>query len=83
MADMDQKNHNISLGSQVTKALDEYFLQLGEARPSKLYEMVIAEVEKPLIDFVLKHTKSNKSEAAEILGITRGTLYKKIDLYKL
>jgi Fis family transcriptional regulator, factor for inversion stimulation protein len=80
---MTQKIKNVPLSSQVIQALEEYFTHLGDSKPSQLYDLVIAEVEKPLIDFVLRHTKNNKSEAAEILGITRGTLYKKIDIYKL
>jgi Fis family transcriptional regulator, factor for inversion stimulation protein len=80
---MTQKNQNIPLSAQVSQALEEYFMHLGDSKPMKLYDLVISEVEKPLIDFVLKHTKNNKSEAAEILGITRGTLYKKISAYNL
>jgi Fis family transcriptional regulator len=80
---MTQEIKTLPLSSQVTKALEEYFAHLGDCKPTKLYDLVIAEVERPLIAFVLQHTQDNKSEAAKVLGITRGTLYKKIDLYKL
>ena len=40
--------------------------------------MVIAEVEKPLLEVVLKRTGGNQLRAARILGINRNTLRKKI-----
>ena len=79
----NQRIKNVPLGSQVLQALEDYFAHLDGYKPTKLYDLVMTEVEKPLINFVLKYAKNNKSEAAAILGITRGTLYKKIDLYKL
>ena len=45
--------------------------------------MVISEVEKPLIQMVLKLTNGNQSKAALILGISRGTLRKKMAIYEL
>ena len=48
-----------------------------------LYQLVIGEVEKPLFKAVLRYTNGNQSEAAEILGINRGTLRKKLKQYGL
>ena len=45
--------------------------------PDNLYEEVMKEVEKPLIEAVLDHTNGNVTKAAEILGISRQTLRKK------
>ena len=45
--------------------------------------MFIVEVEKPLLEIVMRHVKSNQCKAAEILGINRNTLRKKLKLYKL
>ena len=45
--------------------------------------MVVAEVEKPLLEVVLKRTGGNQLRAARILGINRNTLRKKLDLYGL
>jgi Fis family transcriptional regulator len=43
--------------------------------------MVINCVEKPLIETVLQHAEGNQSRAAELLGINRNTLRKKIQQY--
>jgi Fis family transcriptional regulator len=40
--------------------------------------MVLAEVEKPLIETVMNHTAGNQTHAADILGLSRGTLRKKL-----
>ena len=45
--------------------------------------LVIGEVEKPLFRAILDYADGNQSEAAEILGINRGTLRKKLIAYKL
>ncbi len=65
------------------QSLQEYFDQLDGQTPANLYSMVLAEVEKPLIEMVLQLTKGNQSKAAIILGISRGTLRKKMAQYKL
>jgi Fis family transcriptional regulator len=45
--------------------------------------MVLSEVEKPLLEVVMHHANSNQCQAAEILGINRNTLRKKLKLYKI
>lgn len=66
------------LCQQVTQAMKAYFDQLDGQEVTNLHSLVISEVEKPLLKAVLEHTKSNQSKAAKILGISRGTLRKKI-----
>jgi Fis family transcriptional regulator len=65
------------------EALCTYFTHLNGHKPGDLYQLVLGEVEKPLFSAVLKYTNGNQSEAAEILGINRGTLRKKLKSYKL
>lgn len=72
-----------TLANQVTRALDSYFAQLDGSEVVDLHALVISEVEKPLLQAVLKHTKSNQSKAAKVLGLSRGTLRKKLATYKL
>lgn len=76
-------NTTQSLGQSVRQALQQYFTQLDGVTPANLYNMVIAEVEKPLIEMVLKLTNGNQSKAALVLGISRGTLRKKMAIYQL
>jgi Fis family transcriptional regulator len=74
---------NKLLSSLTDECLNSYFENLNGHKPGDLYQLVIGEVEKPLFRAVLTYTKGNQSEAAEILGINRGTLRKKLKDYKL
>jgi Fis family transcriptional regulator len=71
------------LSSLTDECLHSYFANLNGHKPGDLYQLVMGEVEKPLFRAVLVYTKGNQSEAAEILGINRGTLRKKLKAYKL
>lgn len=73
----------IILCEYVRAAVDQYFEHINGHPACNLYEFVIAEVEKPLIETVLKHVGHNQSKAAKALGISRSTLRKKIDRYGL
>ena len=67
----------------VRMALDAYLAQLDGDDPSDLYRLVLNEVEAPMLESVLTHTGGNQTRAAEVLGINRGTLRKKLRLYGL
>ncbi len=64
-------------------ALNQYFENLNGDRPGDLYDLVIGEVERPLLKVVMDYTDGNQSQAAGILGINRGTLRKKLKTYSL
>ncbi len=74
---------NRPLRDHAEEALQKYFGDLNGHRPGDLYELVLGEVEEPLFKTVLEHTKGNQSVAAEILGINRATLRKKLRHYQL
>jgi Fis family transcriptional regulator len=76
-------NDSLSLQESVNQALQQYIMNLDGQTPANLYSLVLAEVEKPLIEMVLKLTNANQSKAAIILGISRGTLRKKMAIYNL
>lgn len=67
----------------VRDALSRYFRQLDGHDTCDLFELVISEVEAPLLEAVLEHTRGNMTRAAAILGINRGTLRKKLKQYNL
>jgi Fis family transcriptional regulator, factor for inversion stimulation protein len=68
----------------VRKAVGEYFTDLDGEDPScAVYDMVINCVEKPLIETVLHHAGGNQTRAAELLGMNRNTLRKKIQTHKI
>ena len=67
----------------VRRAVEQYFHLLGDHQTSGLYQMVLAEVEAPLLQAVMRQTGNNQSRAADLLGINRTTLRKKLRTYKL
>ncbi|MEK6731884.1 MAG: DNA-binding transcriptional regulator Fis [Pseudomonadota bacterium] len=71
------------LRNSVRDSLNHYFGQLGDTIINNLYEMVLAEVEAPLLELVIQYTKGNQSKAAILLGLSRGTLRKKLKIYGL
>lgn len=71
------------LNGCVRKALDKYFADLDGHAPGELYQLMLGEVEKPLLEKVIQHTQGNQTKASEILGINRGTLRKKLKQYGL
>jgi Fis family transcriptional regulator len=65
----------------VRRTLDGYFRDLDGERPQAIYDMVIGCVEKPLIEVVLSRVGGNQTQAAELLGMNRNTLRKKIKVH--
>jgi Fis family transcriptional regulator len=64
-------------------AMNNYFENLDGQSVSEVYEMVLSEVEPPLLEAVLSHTRYNQTKASQVLGLNRGTLRKKLKLYGL
>ncbi|MDS4015718.1 MAG: helix-turn-helix domain-containing protein [Candidatus Accumulibacter sp.] len=62
----------------VRAALQTYFQQLDGEKPAAVYAMVLRSVERPMLEVVLEMTGGNQTLAAEILGINRNTLRKKL-----
>ena len=67
----------------VRKSLERYFKDLDGERPRTVYEMVLKNVEKPMIEVVLDYADGNQTLAARWLGINRNTLRKKIEQLKI
>ncbi|MFA5824408.1 MAG: helix-turn-helix domain-containing protein [Gallionellaceae bacterium] len=68
----------------VRKAVGDYFTDLdGEEPLCAVYDMVMGCVEKPLLESVLHHAGGNQTRAAELLGLNRNTLRKKIQTHKI
>ena len=72
-----------SIEDVVRKSLDKYFKDLGEQQPTNVYDMVVLTVEKPIFEAVMARADGNQSQAAEILGINRNTLRKKLQQHGL
>jgi DNA-binding protein Fis len=71
------------LAFHVKQALERYFAELDGQPPHELYELVLCEVERPLLEVVMHYTRGNLSKAAQYLGLNRATLRKKLEKYKI
>ncbi|MBI2294850.1 MAG: Fis family transcriptional regulator [Betaproteobacteria bacterium] len=69
------------MARMVRKAIDGYFRDLDGEKPCRVYNMVINCVEKPLLENVLHRVRGNQTHAANMLGINRNTLRKKIKVH--
>lgn len=69
------------LRESVRGAVDGYLRNLDGHRLNDLYELVLAEVEKPMLETVMQHVGGNQTHAARVLGVSRGTLRKKLQKY--
>ena len=75
--------YKLPLNKCVREAVEDYFKHLEGHKTNNLYALVLKEIEAPLFKAVMHYTKNNQSIAAAILGISRGTLRKKLKQYKL
>lgn len=67
----------------VLQALDDYFHHLDGQEPMDLYSLVVEEVEAILLEVAFKYTAGNQTRAANILGLSRVTLRKKLQQYQI
>ena len=73
----------IPLRQHVQNTISRYLQDMGNTAPENLYQMLLAEIEPPLIEEILKCTGGNQSRAAGMLGITRNTLRTKMQRYSI
>lgn len=67
----------------VRESLERYFSDLGDSEPHDILAMVIRYVERPVLEIALEKANGNQSRAAEMLGITRSTLRKKLQAHDI
>ena len=71
------------LSESVRDAMERYFNDLDGHDPGGLYELVLALVERPLLEIVMKNARGNISRAAQVLGVNRATLRNRLKKYDL
>ncbi len=76
-------NAHEPLRVHVERVVRQYFALLGDEMPTDLYELILKEMERPLLSVVLEQTRGNQTKCAQILGLNRGTLRKKLKTYDL
>lgn len=70
-----------ALRDHVARAVRRYLIDLGECDSHELYDIVLREVEIPMLTEVMRHCDGNQSRAAARLGLNRATLRKKLREY--
>jgi Fis family transcriptional regulator len=72
---------SITLRQAVRDTLRNYFTNIGGEQPVDFYNILLEEIERPLLEVLINHTHYNQVKMAHILGISRGTLRKKLKQY--
>lgn len=80
---MKKKNINGPLSDAVKNSVAHYFDQLNGEEVTGIYEMVLKETERPLLEITMEQARGNQTRAAKMLGINRNTLKKKLVSYGL
>ncbi|NND44310.1 MAG: Fis family transcriptional regulator [Xanthomonadales bacterium] len=78
-----KKQQSTPLRDHVRKTIRQYLDDMDSTEPEHVYQKLLAEIEPPLIEEVLRFTGGNQSRAARILGITRNTLRSKLRRYAI
>lgn len=71
----------MTLKQSVKDILRNYFTNIGNEQPVDFYSILLEEIERPLLEVLINHTHYNQVKMAQILGISRGTLRKKLKQY--
>ena len=72
-----------NLSNDIDTLLDQYFTDLSGENPNGVYDMVVHSVEKPLLLYIKNLAEGNQSKAADILGLNRNTLRKKLKQHRI
>lgn len=78
---MAEDLQTITLKQVVKDTLRNYFTNIGNEQPVDFYSILLEEIEKPLLEVLINYTHYNQVKMASILGISRGTLRKKLKQY--
>ena len=82
-ANDDTTNQTTNLRDAVTTSVRQYLEELDGQLSTDVYQMVLAEIEAPLLEEIMAYTRNNQTKASIMLGLNRGTLRKKLKQYKL
>ena len=72
-----------NLRDAVTAAVRDYLDELDGQLSTDVYQMVLAEIEAPLLAEIMTYTRNNQTRASLMLGLNRGTLRKKLKQHNL
>lgn len=81
--DKSNEDQTSGLNTIIRSSLSQFLNDLDGENPGNIYDLVMQQVEEPLLELIMQHVEGNQSKAAECLGINRGTLRKKLKTYNL
>lgn len=73
----------LPLHMHIQQAVDRYIQTLDGEEPTNVYNLFLEQLERPLLEAMLRHTRGNQSKTAQILGLNRGTLRTKLKTHGL
>ena len=79
--DLQTQTKASPLRTQAKVAIKNYLFQLNGNDVDDMYDLVLSEIEAPMLEEVMQYTRGNQTRAANLLGINRGTLRKKLKKY--
>ena len=79
--DLQTQTKASPLRTQAKVAIKNYLSQLNGNDVDDMYDLVLSEIEAPMLEEVMQYTRGNQTRAANLLGIIRGTLRKKLKKY--
>lgn len=82
LTDYHETDHQ-TLRDSVEKAMNNYFAHLDGQDVTNVYDMVLSEIEAPMLETVMNYVQGNQTKAALLLGLNRGTLRKKLKKHGL
>ena len=78
--DLQTQTKASPLRTQAKVAIKNYLSQLNGNDVDDMYDLVLSEIEAPMLEEVMQYTRGNQTRAANLLGINRGTLRKKLKI---
>lgn len=78
---VEENLDTLTLRQAVRDTLRNYFTNIGGEQPIDFYSILLEEIERPMLEVLINHTHYNQVRMAQILGISRGTLRKKLKQY--
>lgn len=83
VASRDSESSRATLSECVGQAARRYLADIRDTENCDLYDVFLGEMERPLLREVLLWTGGNQSRAAQMLGLSRATLRKKLQQHEL
>ena len=71
------------IADSVRRGIERYFRDLDGEKPAGIYDMVLESVERSMLETVMRHADGNQTIAADMLGINRNTLRRKLTDHSL